>query len=1131
LNSKQLIKNFTQRPKVQKLISEINDSALKRFHLKGLVGSFRSLIASSVFDKTTGIHLFILPDKETAAYFYNDMESVFEEKSMNYSKKKILFFPTSYKRPYEIETLDGINILLRTEVLNRITTANRKTAVVTFPEALCEKVVTKKYLKENTFQIKTGEELSIDNVIDILLDFKFDMVDFVADPGQFSLRGGIVDVFSFSNDYPFRIEFFGDEVESIRAFDPGDQLSLNKLSKINVVPNVQDRGISEERESVVNLFPTSSIFWIDDVNFSIDKIEDEFKKAQNSFKQLENDVEKMKPSELFINGETFLKKLFEIKTVEFGKQFYFTNVYSYKFDILPQPSFNKKFELLIRNLQVKTKEEYLNIIFSDNPKQIERLKSIFEDIQKNNGLNREINFSPLYLSLHEGFIDRDEKLTCYTDHQIFDRYHRFYLKDRFSKKESVTLKEIHGLKPGDYVTHIDHGVGQFGGLEKIENNGKQQEAIRLVYKNNDLLYVSIHSLHRIAKFVSKEGTVPKLNKLGSNAWEKLKSKTKKKVKDIAKDLIKLYAERKSAKGYQCSPDTYMQHELESSFIYEDTPDQLKATVDVKADLEKSYPMDRLVCGDVGFGKTEIAIRAAFKVASESKQIALLVPTTILALQHYKTFSSRLHEFPVKVDYINRFKSTKQQQQTLSELKEGKIDIIIGTHRIVSQDVEFKDLGLLIIDEEQKFGVSIKEKLKKFKINVDTLTLTATPIPRTLQFSLMGARDLSIINTPPPNRHPVHTEICPFSEEIIHEGIMYEIARGGQVFFVHNRVKNILDVQEMINRFVPGVKVAVAHGQMEGRKLEKIMVDFINGDYDVLLATTIIESGLDIPNVNTIFINGAQNFGLSDLHQLRGRVGRANKKAFCYLIAPPISTLTGEARKRLKAIEEYSDLGSGFNIAMRDLDIRGAGNILGAEQSGFISEIGFETYHKILDEAILELKETEFKDVFNDSVEEIKTEFVKDCIIETDLEILIPDEYISSITERLSLYKELDNIESEEKLSEFKIRLNDRFGPVPSQTIDLINTIRLRWLAKTIGFEKLILKNKRFIGYFISNQESSYYQSPVFSFVLKFVQNNTACCNMREYKNKLILSFKNISSVDNALRVLEGLTLETKIVNE
>ncbi|MCD4774276.1 MAG: transcription-repair coupling factor, partial [Bacteroidales bacterium] len=763
------------------------------------------------------------------------------------------------------------------------------------------------------------------------------------------------------------------------------------------------------------------------------------------------------------------------------------------------------------------------------PKQIERLNSIFENIQQNNGLNSEIDFSPLYLSLHEGFIDRDEKLTCYTDHQIFDRYHRFYLKDRFSKKESVTLKEIHDLKPGDYVTHIDHGVGQFGGLEKIENNGKQQEAIRLIYKDDDLLYISIHSLHQIAKFVSKEGTVPKLSKLGSNAWEKLKNKTKKKVKDIAKDLIKLYAQRKSVKGIQCYPDTYLQHELEASFIYEDTPDQLKATVDVKSDLEKSYPMDRLICGDVGFGKTEIAIRAAFKVVSESKQVALLVPTTILALQHYNTFSERLHEFPVKVDYINRFKSQKQQKQTLKNLKEGKIDILIGTHRIVSKDVEFKDIGLLIIDEEQKFGVSLKEKLKQFKVNIDTLTLTATPIPRTLQFSLMGARDLSIINTPPPNRYPVNTELRAFSEDVIHDGIMYEIARGGQVFFVHNRVKNILDVQQMINRFAPGVKVAVAHGQMEGHKLERIMIDFINGDYDVLLATTIIESGLDIPNVNTIFINEAQNYGLSDLHQLRGRVGRSNKKAFCYLITPPLSTLTTEARKRLKAIEEFSDLGSGFNIAMRDLDIRGAGNILGAEQSGFIAEIGFDTYHKILDEAILELKENEFKDIFGDDNKEKIKEFVKDCIIETDFEVLIPDEYISNITERLSLYKELDNIESEDKLNEFKEKLNDRFGTVPLQTLELINTIKLRWLAKKIGFEKIFLKNKRFTGYFISNQESAYYQSPDFSSVLRFVQNNPDNCKMREYKNKLILGFENIISIDDALRVLEDVTIESKIV--
>ncbi|MBE9481674.1 MAG: transcription-repair coupling factor, partial [Bacteroidetes bacterium] len=783
------------------------------------------------------------------------------------------------------------------------------------------------------------------------------------------------------------------------------------------------------------------------------------------------------------------------------------------YDIIPQPSFNKNFELIIKNLTENSAKNISNIIFSDNPKQIERLYSIFEDIRNNNGLKLKIDFTTINTSLHEGFIDRNLKIACYTDHQIFERHHRFFLKDGYKTKQAVTLKEIYDLKPGDFVTHIDHGIGKFDGLEKIENNGRQQEAIRLVYKNNDLLYVSIHSLHRIAKYVGKEGKAPLLNKLGSNVWNRLKNRTKQRVKDIAKDLIKLYAERKLTEGFQFSPDTYLQHELEASFIFEDTPDQLKATIDIKKDLEQNYPMDRLICGDVGFGKTEIAIRAAFKVVAESKQVALLVPTTILALQHYKTFTDRLNEFPCNINYINRFKSVKQQKQILRDIESGKTDVLIGTHRLVSKDIKFKDLGLLIIDEEQKFGVSVKEKLKQFKVNVDTLILTATPIPRTLQFSLMGARDLSIINTPPPNRYPVQTEITMFNEEVIRDGIMYEISRGGQVFFIHNRIQNILEVQGMLQRFCPDVKIAVAHGQLAGVKLEKTMLDFIEGKYDVLVATTIVESGLDIPNVNTIFINDAQNYGLSDLHQLRGRVGRTNKKAFCYLLSPPLSVLTTEARKRLKAIEEFAELGSGFSIAMRDLDIRGAGNILGGEQSGFISEIGFEMYHKILDEAIMELKENEFKDVFKD---EQHDEFVKDCLIETDLEILIPDHYITNITERLSLYKELDNIQMEEVLLQFRKRLIDRFGPVPKQTAELLNAIRLRWLAKKIGFEKIVLKNRKLTGYFISKQDSPYYQSEKFTQVLKFVQQNPSLCRMREAKDKLTLTFFNVETVEDAL---------------
>jgi len=1120
LNLNELIQVFRSEKNSEQIVNTLQNYDRSRIQLKGLIGSSRALVSAGVFNEISGVHLFILPDKETAAHFFNDLENIYDERSLDYSKKKILFYPTSYKRQYDIEDPDNVNLLLRAEILNRIGSSARKTLIVTYPEALSEKIVSKKYLAKNTMKINVGESLSIDFIIDLMNEYSFERTDFVVEPGQFSVRGGIVDVFSFSNDYPLRIEFFGDDVESIRSFDTITQLSIDKLKWATIVPDIQNRKIKETKQSLLNYIPKNTSIWIDDINFTVDKINDEYKKIENISSGLDDEIEHLTIDELFEDGRQFLKKLLDFSVIEFGRQFYFNDSFILNYDIIPQPSFNKNFKLLIKNLHENSCNEIKNFIFSDNPKQIERLYSIFEDIQINSGLKGKIDFIPLNLSLHEGFIDKNLKIACYTDHQIFERHHRFFLKDGYKTKQAVTLKEIYDLKPGDFVTHIDHGIGKFDGLEKIENNGKQQEAIRLVYKNNDLLYVSIHSLHRIAKYVGKEGKAPSLNKLGSNVWNKLKSRAKQRVKDIAKDLIKLYAERKLSEGFQFSPDTYLQHELEASFIYEDTPDQLKATVDVKKDLEQNYPMDRLICGDVGFGKTEIAIRAAFKTVAESKQVALLVPTTILALQHYKTFTDRLNEFPCNIDYINRFKSVKKQKQTLSDLESGKIDIIIGTHRLVSKDIKFKDLGLLIIDEEQKFGVSVKEKLKRFKINVDTLILTATPIPRTLQFSLMGARDLSIINTPPPNRYPVQTEITMLHEEVIRDGIMYEISRGGQVFFVHNRVQNITEVQGMLQRFCPDVKIAVAHGQLEGLKLEKTMLDFIEGKYDVLVATTIIESGLDIPNVNTIFINDAQNYGLSDLHQLRGRVGRTNKKAFCYLLSPPLSVLSTEARKRLKAIEEFAELGSGFNIAMRDLDIRGAGNILGGEQSGFISEIGFEMYHKILDEAIMELKENEFKDVFKD---EKHVEFVKECLIETDLEILVPDHYITNITERLSLYKELDNIQSEEVLLEFQKKLIDRFGPVPKQTAELLNAIRLRWLAKKIGFEKIILKNKKLTGYFISKQDSPYYQSEKFTQVLKFVQQNPSLCRMREAKDKLTLTFFNVETVEHALKLCQMTT--------
>lgn len=1118
MQQKDLISLFRQSESLVHLIEIINDKDIKHINIQGLIGSAHALAIASIFDDTgKQQHLVVLPEKEQAAYFYNDLENLFGEQEKDHNKKKVLFYPTTYKRPYEPEKLDAAYQLSRTEVMSRFLEGTRKTIVITYPEALAEKVITKRYLSKNIMKLHKGEEVSLDFISDLLTEFNFEVVDFVAEPGQFAIRGGIVDVFSYSNENPYRIEFFGDEVESIRTFDPVSQLSLTALHNISLLPNVQDRTILEERIGFLDYIPSSTYLWFDDIELSIQKISDEYKKAKKIFASLSDINERLKPEDLFLEGTKLFEKLDDFSVIEMGNTNFYKDTKTVIFNQSPQPAFNNNFDLLINDLGLKSSDGFNNFILTDNPKQSERIYTIFEDIQQDNPEAGKAHFTSLNLSLSSGFIDKDLKLTCYTDHQIFNRYHKFHLREGFGRKEAISLKELYDLQAGDFVTHIDHGVGRFDGLQIIDNDGKKQETIRLLYKNNDLLYISIHSLHRISKYVGKDGTPPVLNKLGSNSWNKLKNKTKSRVKDIARDLIKLYAKRKASIGFAFMPDTYLQNELEASFIYEDTPDQFKATLDVKKDMEADYPMDRLVCGDVGFGKTEIAIRAAFKAVTDSKQVAILVPTTILALQHFKTFSSRLADFPVNIDYINRFKSAKQQKETITKLKEGKLDIIIGTHRILSKDIKFKDLGLFIIDEEQKFGVSAKEKLKQFKANIDTLTLTATPIPRTLQFSLMGARDLSIMNTAPPNRHPIQTELRSFGEDLIRDAIQYEVARGGQVFFVHNRVQNIMHVYDMLKKFVPGIRIAVGHGQMDGKKLEKVMLDFVDGMYDVLLATTIIESGLDIPNANTIIINDAQNYGLSDLHQLRGRVGRSNKKAFCYLLSPPPSTLTSEAQKRLKAIGEYSELGSGFNIAMRDLDIRGAGNILGAEQSGFISEIGIEMYQKILDEALLELKETEFKDLFKEELK--KLDFVKECQFESDLGIMIPNYYVTSSAERLTLYKELDDIEDEQGLDDYKARLKDRFGDLPVETHSLINTIRLRWLAKKIGFEKLIIKNNRMRGHFTGERDSEYFGSDAFGKVLEFIKTYPSASSMKEKNNKLTLVFDGVKSVDIALRLL------------
>ncbi len=1079
--------------------------------LKGTSGSGLAFVAQAIVRKSNLDHIVVLNEKEEAAYFHNDMQR-FEKLGI-----KVLFYPESYRTPYvQHDGADNANIVLRAEVLRSLSQKeNVPHLMVTYPEALSENVVTRKQLKSHSFDVEVGGKYSIGFLNELLTEYDFHREDFVYEPGQFSIRGGIVDVFSFGEEQPFRLEFFGDEVESIRPFDPVTQLSTSRAKSFSIVPNIQTRTMLESKESFLDFAGSNTVVWCRDKVFVSDRLDQAFEQAEKQFEKLQSPLKHMPPAELYISGSTFLSKLEKLRRVTIGSDAD-SSALKFEYQQVPQPVFNKNFDLLIQKLKENTARGVHNYIFSGNEKQTERLEKIFED------LNAQVSFTAVREEIAEGFADKALKIACYTDHQIFERYHRFYLKEGFRKnKEALTIKELSNLQPGDFVTHIDHGVGRFSGLEKIDVNGKEQEAIRLVYRDGDILYVSIHSLHRISKYSGKDGSEPSINKLGSGAWQKAKAKTKSRVKLIAYDLIKLYAERKAKQGFAFSPDTYLQTELEASFIYEDTPDQLKATQATKEDMQAPYPMDRLVCGDVGFGKTEIAIRAAFKAVCDSKQVAVLVPTTILSIQHFKNFRQRLGEFPCRVEYLNRFVSTKRQTEILKDLADGKVDILIGTHKLVGKQIKFKDLGLLIIDEEQKFGVAVKDKLKTMKANVDTLILTATPIPRTLQFSLMGARDLSIISTPPPNRFPVQTELFNFNEEVIRDGVSYELSRGGQVFFVNNKIQNIKEIAGMIQRLVPEARVVIGHGQMEGAKLEQVMTDFIDGTFDVLVATTIIESGIDIPNANTIIINEAHEFGLSDLHQLRGRVGRSNKKAFCYLLTPPQSLLSNEARKRLQAITQFSDLGSGLNISMRDLDIRGAGNLFGGEQSGFINELGFETYQKILDEAIRELKEEDFKDLYHEEREK-DGYYVSDCILETDLEILIPDDYVTDIAERLSIYREIDNISGESELETCRMRLQDRFGLVPAQTHALLDAVRLRWLAKEIGFEKLTLKSDKLIGFFVSNPKSAYFESAAFSKILDFIKSNPLGYKMYEKGGQLRLSVARISEIKSALSALAPL---------
>ncbi|NNT70934.1 transcription-repair coupling factor [Flavobacterium sp. IMCC34852] len=1100
-----------------KQIAESLENPLAKIQLKGLLGSSLSFVFQAVFKKSEKPFLLILNEKEEAAYYLNDLEQMI-------GANDVLFYPSSYRRPYQIEETDNANVLLRSEVLNRINSRKKPAVIVTYPEALFEKVVTRKELDKNTLKVAVGDNVSIDFINEVLFEYEFKRVDFITEPGEFSVRGGILDVFSFSNDNPYRIEFFGNEVDSIRTFDVATQLSVEKQTKITIIPNLENKFIKENRESFLDYISDKTVLCIENTEFLTSQLDKLFGKAIETFDKLSKDVKHASPEHLFLNQEGFLRKALDFSIVELSNKPLFKTTKTFEFHIQPQPSFNKQFDLLLNNLSDNHFNGYTNYLYCANEGQANRFHDIFESLDEENHENIRKQYHTIVSSLYQGFIDEENQIACYTDHQIFERYHKFSIKNGYSKKQTLTLKELNSLSVGDYVTHIDHGIGKFGGLQKIQVEGKTQEAIKLVYADNDIVYVSIHSLHKISKYNGKDGTPPKIYKLGSNAWKVLKQKTKARVKHIAFNLIQLYAKRRLEKGFQFAPDSYLQKELESSFIYEDTPDQITATQDVKADMEKDRPMDRLVCGDVGFGKTEVAIRAAFKAVDNSKQVAVLVPTTILAYQHYRTFSERLKDMPVKVGYLNRFRTAKQKAQTLEELASGKLDIIIGTHQLVNKNVQFKDLGLLIVDEEQKFGVNVKDKLKTIAANVDTLTLTATPIPRTLQFSLMAARDLSVITTPPPNRYPIESQVVGFNEELIRDAISYEIQRNGQVFFINNRIENIKEIAGMIQRLVPDARVGIGHGQMEGTKLEELMLGFMNGDFDVLVATTIIESGLDVPNANTIFINNANNFGLSDLHQMRGRVGRSNKKAFCYFICPPYSAMTEDARKRIQALEQFSELGSGFNIAMKDLEIRGAGDLLGGEQSGFINEIGFETYQKIMNEAIEELKENEFKELYESDTDIDTKEYVKDLQIDTDFELLFPDEYINNISERLNLYNELGNIKNEEELIAYENKLIDRFGPLPKEAKALLNSIRIKWIATQVGIEKIVMKQGKLIGYFVSDQQSEYYNSKQFRHMLQFVQQHGNICKMKEKETKnglrLLLTFENVKSISRALEYME-----------
>ena len=1088
------------------------------FQIQGLFAAQESFVWYALQQLTKRHMLIVATDKEAAAHIANNLETILEDKST------ILFLPDSFSTPLRFDKINKTQSLQRAETVAKILAADKiPHFVVTYPEALLEKVVAPQVLEKSSISIKKGETLDLKFLSEVLYEYGFEQVDFAFEPGQFAIRGGIVDVYSYGNEYPYRIDMFDDEVESIRTFDPVTQLSVQKVSALTIVPNINTQFGAEQKTSLLNLLnPERGLVILQNPNFILDKMEE----GSLALTQFIEEIQQLPPSQreeypLVMNPDNFWNvaaakiELMRFSMIQLTNQPYFETTHNpFRFSTIAQPSFNKNFELLIRHFHQNSSNGLRNFIFADNAKQLQRFEHIFND------LNVHVAWIGVNAALSEGFSDETLGVACYTDHQIFERYHAYRIRKGFDRNNALQIKALQELKIGDFVTHIDHGVGKYAGLEKIVIQGKSQEAVRLIYKDNDILYVSIHSLHKISKFTGKDNEAPSVHKLGSTAWATTKQKAKKKIKELAFSLIELYAQRKAAKGFAFPPDTYLQNELEASFVYEDTPDQAKATEDVKADMEKPYPMDRLVCGDVGFGKTEVALRAAFKAVVAGKQVAVLVPTTILALQHANTFKERLKEFGVIVDYINRFRTTKEKNQILKDIESGKINILIGTHAILNDKIKFKDLGLLIIDEEQKFGVGAKEKMRHLKVNIDTLTLTATPIPRTLQFSLMAARDLSVIATPPPNRQPIQTEVRVFDNKQIKEAIEKEISRGGQVFFLHNRVQNLEEMAHIIKDMFPTIDVGIAHGQMDVKQLEETLLNFIKGYYDVLVCTNIIETGLDIPNANTIIINNAHHFGLSDLHQLRGRVGRSNKKAYCYLLAPPMSVLTNEAKKRLETLEQFAELGAGFQIAMKDLDIRGAGNILGGEQSGFISNIGYETYQKILEETIHELKENEYKDLFAEDMEE-KEDFIREVNIESDEEMLFPNAYISSIEERLSLYQALNKIESEAGIQDFKTKLIDRFGTPPPSVENLFDALRLRWLGRSLGLERIALQHKKLRCYFVANPQSAFYNTQTFQAVLRAIQfSKKPAFNLKQTNDILLFSADGIQNLAQAKAILQ-----------